>query len=103
MKFYTLLMPFASPHVNHLYNLAVKNPTLVSKKQIQGRYFRHIHFNSQVAKGMVHKLEEYRSPGISYRHIITFEGRSTEHKVYSLDNWIIRKIFFEFFDAFSDE
>lgn len=103
MKFYTLLMAFASPYVIHLYNLATKTPEQILKKQTQSSYFRHIRFKSPGNQVITHKLEEYRSPGISYRHLLKTDGNFSEEKIYPLDSFLIRKIFFEYFYSFKDE
>jgi len=101
---YKLIIPACSPYVVELYNLATKNPESIFKKQIQGEYFRHIKYVSRLTNApIVHKLEEHRYPGISYRHLVVANGQTKELKIYPLDRWAIRNIFFEYYDSFEEE
>lgn len=103
MKLYKILIPLSSQYVAELYNLALKTPEIITRKQIQDAYFRHITYQSQVTEGVFHRLEEHRYPGIGYRHLIISSQTIKEAKIYPLDSWLIRKIFFEYYDKFTLE
>lgn len=100
---YKLFIPLASDYVIQLYNLAIKNPSQVLKQQPQANVFRYVVYEDLIKKGTFHKIEEYRHPGIGYEHLTKDEGSSEmkKHKIYPLDQWIIKKIFSNYFESFA--